>query len=103
MINAIPAPMRFYNSSFASQFHTYKIVRLRFRFAVRALLRELTAVAGRMSQVWTTNSVAWMVDTGAALRVRLPALCVRLHCALTGGAPGSQWCIATSATPPGAR
>jgi hypothetical protein len=37
-INNVPAPMRFYNSSFASQFHTYKIV-------------------------WDRTSVAWMVDT----------------------------------------
>jgi hypothetical protein len=28
-INGAPAPMRFYNTSFATQFHTYKIVRLR--------------------------------------------------------------------------
>jgi hypothetical protein len=73
-INAIPAPMRFYNSSFAGQFHTYKIVRL--QFGARALLCMQAGSAdrcrcARAPQVWTTNSVAWMVDTGAALRVRL--------------------------------
>ena len=37
-INGGVAPQKFYNSSFASQFHTYKVV-------------------------WTKNTVAWMVDT----------------------------------------
>ena len=38
LINGVPVTPRFYNSSFASAFHTYKVV-------------------------WTPNSVAWMVDT----------------------------------------
>ena len=37
-INGVPAPMVFYNSSFASTFHTYKVV-------------------------WTKTTVAWLVDT----------------------------------------
>ena len=63
-INNVVSVPRYYNSSFASQFHNYKARTAFYAFATRgARVFWLTRGPVLRQIVWTRNTVAWLVDT----------------------------------------